>query len=234
MVLVCFFKGAAARAQQIWTSSICRRAAGFFPNIFRPPPSALCSPKSGACSPRLRSSRRLCRGPESLFPSPCRIAARSAGSRTRRRGYRYERVHPVTGKPWPPIPERLLAAWGALTGFPQAPQACLVNYYGGKARLGMHRDEDEKDFSAPILSVSLGDRAIFRIGGLKRRDPSLALELSVGRRARHGRAIAPPLSRHRPRLAGHLGPARRRRAHQPDAALCRRLIGRIAHRAPAP
>ena len=95
-------------------------------------------------------------------------------------GYRYERVHPVTGKPWPPIPERLLAAWGALTGFPQAPQACLVNYYGGKARLGMHRDEDEKDFSAPILSVSLGDRAIFRIGGLRRRDPSLALELASG------------------------------------------------------
>jgi alkylated DNA repair protein (DNA oxidative demethylase) len=55
-----------------------------------------------------------------------------------------------------------------------------VNYYGGRARLGLHRDEDEADFSAPILSVSLGDTAIFRIGGLKRRDPTQSVELRSG------------------------------------------------------
>ncbi len=96
------------------------------------------------------------------------------------RGYRYEPHHPATGCPWPPIPDRLLAAWFELTSFPKAPEACLVNYYSGKARLGLHRDEDEKDFSAPILSVSLGDSAVFRLGGLKRRDPSQSLELRSG------------------------------------------------------
>jgi alkylated DNA repair protein (DNA oxidative demethylase) len=95
-------------------------------------------------------------------------------------GYRYETAHPVTGKPWPPIPDSLVAAWSELTGFIYPPQACLVNYYGGRARLGLHRDEDEADFSAPILSVSLGDTAIFGIGGLKRRDPTQSVELRSG------------------------------------------------------
>ena len=95
-------------------------------------------------------------------------------------GYRYETAHPVTGKPWPPIPDSLIAAWSELTGFIYPPQACLVNYYAGRARLGLHRDEDEADFSAPILSVSLGDTAIFRIGGLKRRDPTQSVELRSG------------------------------------------------------
>jgi alkylated DNA repair protein (DNA oxidative demethylase) len=97
------------------------------------------------------------------------------------RGYRYEALHPHTGKPWPPMPDMLEYMWASLTGYKQKPQACLVNFYGGKARLGLHRDEDEEDYSAPILSVSLGDSAIFRIGGLKRRDPVLArLELKSG------------------------------------------------------
>jgi alkylated DNA repair protein (DNA oxidative demethylase) len=95
-------------------------------------------------------------------------------------GYRYESVHPETGKPWPEIPPRLLDAWTLLTGFARPPQACLVNYYGSGAKLGLHRDEDEKDFSAPIMSVSLGDSAIFKLGGLKRRDPVEAVELHSG------------------------------------------------------
>lgn len=95
-------------------------------------------------------------------------------------GYRYEPTHPVTGAPWPPIPDSLLALWSELAQFTAPPQACLVNYYRGKARLGLHRDEDEADFTAPILSVSLGDTAIFRIGGLRRRDPALALALKSG------------------------------------------------------
>lgn len=95
-------------------------------------------------------------------------------------GYRYEPVHPVTGKAWPPIPGNLIALWSELAGFSYPPQACLVNYYSGRAKLGLHRDEDESDFSAPILSVSLGDSAIFRIGGLRRRDPTQSLELRSG------------------------------------------------------
>lgn len=95
-------------------------------------------------------------------------------------GYRYEAVHPLTGRSWPPIPERLLSLWAELASFPRDPEACLINYYSGKARLGLHRDEDEKDFSAPILSVSLGDSAIFRIGGRRRRDPAISVELRSG------------------------------------------------------
>ncbi len=96
------------------------------------------------------------------------------------RGYRYEPCHPQTGEPWPPMPDMLDYLWASLTGHKQKPQACLVNFYGGKAKLGLHRDEDEDDYSAPILSVSLGNSAIFRIGGLKRRDPSQRLELKSG------------------------------------------------------
>ena len=95
-------------------------------------------------------------------------------------GYRYEKLHPVTQKPWPQIPPILLDFWHKLTAFPHPPQACLINYYTNKSRLGLHRDEDEVDFTAPILSISLGDSAIFRIGGLKRRDSSLSLELKSG------------------------------------------------------
>ncbi len=95
-------------------------------------------------------------------------------------GYRYETRHPVTQEPWPPIPPILLDLWHKLTAFPHPPQVCLINYYTNKSRLGLHCDEDEVDFTAPILSISLGDSAIFRIGGLKRRDPSLSLELRSG------------------------------------------------------
>jgi len=95
-------------------------------------------------------------------------------------GYRYQAAHPETGRPWPAIPDRLVQIWFELTGFGEPPQACLVNYYAGRARLGLHRDEDETDFSAPILSVSLGDDAIFRIGGLKRREPTQSITLTSG------------------------------------------------------
>lgn len=96
------------------------------------------------------------------------------------RGYRYEPHHPQTGKPWPPMPDMLDYLWESLTRHKHKPQACLVNFYGGKAKLGLHRDEDEEDYSAPILSVSLGNSAIFRVGGLKRRDPAQRIELRSG------------------------------------------------------
>ena len=81
-----------------------------------------------------------------------------------RAGYRYEPNHPVTGAPWPPMPEALLALWRDLTGWPAPPDACLVNLYRDGAKMGLHQDLDEQDRSAPVLSVSLGDAALFRIG----------------------------------------------------------------------
>jgi alkylated DNA repair protein (DNA oxidative demethylase) len=96
------------------------------------------------------------------------------------RGYRYEPRHPVTGEPWPPIPETLIALWNRLTGAPAPPDACLVNAYGPDARMGLHRDADEADFSFPVLSVSLGDTAVFRLGGPGRRDPTRSLRLASG------------------------------------------------------
>lgn len=95
-------------------------------------------------------------------------------------GYRYQKEHPVTGKNWPPIPVRLMAIWNDLAGFDRPPEACLVNYYAPDARMGMHRDEDEKDFSAPILSISLGDSAIFKLGGPKRGGPTQSIKLDSG------------------------------------------------------
>jgi len=95
-------------------------------------------------------------------------------------GYRYQAEHPVTGKNWPPIPARLLDIWEELTGFKKPPEACLVNYYAADALMGIHRDEDETDFSAPILSLSLGDSAIFKTGGLRRGGPTQSIKLNSG------------------------------------------------------
>lgn len=95
-------------------------------------------------------------------------------------GYRYQPVHPITGKPWPPIPSELMALWRTYAGCAPEPEACLVNYYAGAAKLGSHRDEDEADKSAPVLSISLGDEAIFHVGGLKRTDPKHRLRLQSG------------------------------------------------------
>lgn len=97
-----------------------------------------------------------------------------------RHGYRYQPTHPGTGAPWPPIPPTALAAWAALAGFPGAPEACLINLYGPGARMGLHQDRDEADFSAPVLSLSLGAEALFRYGGLQRSDPTRSVRLRPG------------------------------------------------------
>jgi len=81
-----------------------------------------------------------------------------------RAGYRYQTLHPVTGAPWPPMPKRLTELWRDLTGWPEPPDACLVNRYRDGAKMGLHQDLDERDHGAPVLSVSLGDTAVFRIG----------------------------------------------------------------------
>lgn len=95
-------------------------------------------------------------------------------------GYRYQATHPETGAAWPPMPSVLLDIWREVTAYPAAPEACLINYYGTKARMGLHRDEDEEDFAAPVLSISLGDTALFRVGGAKRRDPTTTFALESG------------------------------------------------------
>ena len=97
-----------------------------------------------------------------------------------RAGYRYQPTHPETGRTWPPIPEILLGLWREVSGYPHDPQACLVNFYNGGARMGLHRDADEEDFAAPVLSVSLGDTAVFRIGGQERGGRTETLKLSSG------------------------------------------------------
>ena len=97
-----------------------------------------------------------------------------------RAGYRYQPTHPETGRPWPPMPETLLELWRAVSGYPHDPEACLVNFYNGGAKMGLHRDEDEEDFSAPVLSVSLGDTAVFRMGGPERGGKTETLKLGSG------------------------------------------------------
>jgi alkylated DNA repair protein (DNA oxidative demethylase) len=94
--------------------------------------------------------------------------------------YAYAPRHPATGAPWPPIPEAALAVWRAVSGWPADPDCMLVNWYGEGARMGMHRDADEGRFDAPVVSVSLGDPALFRVGGPERRDPTVSVLLESG------------------------------------------------------
>jgi DNA oxidative demethylase len=96
-----------------------------------------------------------------------------------RRGYRYEPRHP-SGAAWPPIPERVLALWHAVTGLDRALDCCLVNYYDASARMGLHQDRDEADLAWPVVSVSLGDDALFRVGGTDRADPTASHWLRSG------------------------------------------------------
>lgn len=96
------------------------------------------------------------------------------------RGYRYQPTHPVTGTRWPAIPERLLALWAEVADYPHPPEACLINYYAGAAKMGLHQDRDEEEFDAPVLSVSLGDTALFRVGGTTRKGPTRKFELRSG------------------------------------------------------
>jgi alkylated DNA repair protein (DNA oxidative demethylase) len=94
-------------------------------------------------------------------------------------GYRYQPSHPVTGAPWPPIPEALLDVWTEINP-PPAPECCLVNLYRAGAKMGLHQDRDEKDVSAAVIGVSLGDEAVFRIGGAARGGKTMSVPLASG------------------------------------------------------
>ena len=95
-------------------------------------------------------------------------------------GYRYQPFHPETRAPWPPLPASLLDLWARLSGSAAPPEACLINAYAAGARMSLHQDRDEADFTAPVLSVSLGDTAVFRLGGESRRGPTRSIRLASG------------------------------------------------------
>lgn len=95
-------------------------------------------------------------------------------------GYRYEKLHPFTRRRWPSIPQVLERLWCDVTGSAAMAECCLVNLYRGGARMGLHQDRDEAAFDAPVLSVSLGDRAQFRIGGRTRNAANRRVMLSSG------------------------------------------------------
>jgi DNA oxidative demethylase len=97
-----------------------------------------------------------------------------------RAGYRYQPNHPDTGEPWPAMPQAVLDVWNKVSGYEHLPEACLVNFYQGGAKMGLHQDKDEEDFSAPVVSISLGDTAVFRFGGTERGGKTQTLKLSSG------------------------------------------------------
>ena len=108
----------------------------------------------------------------------------SAGWWSDRKGYRYEPLNPNTGQPWPPMPESFMdiaklavadSPWPAFT-----PDACLINFYEPGAKMGLHQDRDERDFSQPIVTVCLGDDADFLMGGPKRSDKTTAFVVKSG------------------------------------------------------
>ena len=101
-------------------------------------------------------------------------------------GYRYEAAHPKTGANWPDLPDLLLNLWRDVTDWPEAPEACLINWYraeaddGKGAKMGLHIDRDEHAINAPVVSVSLGDPAMFRLGGTERGGKTQSLKLFSG------------------------------------------------------
>lgn len=97
-----------------------------------------------------------------------------------RAGYRYQPTHPVTGAPWPAMPPQLLRIWEDMSGFDHPPEACLVNFYETGTRMGLHQDRDEEDLAAPVVSISLGDDCLFRVGETTRGGRTTSIRLQSG------------------------------------------------------
>jgi alkylated DNA repair protein (DNA oxidative demethylase) len=95
-------------------------------------------------------------------------------------GYRYQENHPETGAPWPAMPAIALQAWADMAPGAPPPQACLINFYAEGARLGLHQDRDEENLAAPVVSLSLGDACLFRVGGTTRAAPTRSFRLQSG------------------------------------------------------
>ncbi len=97
-----------------------------------------------------------------------------------RAGYRYQAMHPDIATPWPAMPKAILDIWSKVSAYDHPPEACLVNFYQGGAKMGLHQDKDEEDFLAPVVSISLGDTAVFRFGGTTRGGKTSTLKLASG------------------------------------------------------
>lgn len=120
--------------------------------------------------------------PDTPYGKPMSVRMSAAGAYgwfSDRSGYRYVRQHP-SGTPWPAIPQAVLGIWDKVTGLERRPECCLINYYGPDARMGMHQDRDEADFRWPVVSVSLGDDALFRIGNTMRGGKTESVWLQSG------------------------------------------------------
>ncbi len=96
------------------------------------------------------------------------------------RGYRYQPTHPLTGRPWPAMPAMLLDIWSDVSASAIEPEACLINHYDPAARMGLHQDRDEQELAVPVVSISLGDDCLFRVGGTRRGDATVSLRLASG------------------------------------------------------
>lgn len=120
--------------------------------------------------------------PDTPYGKPMSVRMTSAGKYgwySDRSGYRYVSTHP-SGRPWPDIPPTVLGLWNDVTGLDRAPDCCLINFYSEGARMGLHQDRDEADFSWPVLSISLGDDGLFRIGNKTRGGSTESIWLSSG------------------------------------------------------
>ncbi|WP_322867313.1 alpha-ketoglutarate-dependent dioxygenase AlkB [Aquicoccus sp. G2-2] len=135
--------------------------------------AALSAPAQAALLDRVREIARAAPmfHPETRRGKQMSVKMTSAGVLgwvSDRRGYRYERAHPGGGD-WPAIPAEMLAIWQRFAGEEaRMPECCLVNFYGEGARMGLHQDRDEADFTQPVVSVSLGDEGLFRVGNITR------------------------------------------------------------------
>jgi alkylated DNA repair protein (DNA oxidative demethylase) len=148
-------------------------------------PLALAPPAQAALLAELQAGFALAPPIRQITPwgKPMSVQQTSFGSlgwTSDRKGYRYEPLQPATGLPWPEMPAVLLELWARYAGWPAPPDSCLVNIYGPEAKMGQHRDADEADLEAPVLSVSLGDSAVFRLGGRERGDPTTTVKLNSG------------------------------------------------------
>jgi alkylated DNA repair protein (DNA oxidative demethylase) len=120
--------------------------------------------------------------PMTPYGKPMSVKMTSAGAFgwvSDRSGYRYAATHP-DGQAWPPIPDPVMQIWKDLSGVSRDPECCLINFYGEDARMGMHQDKDEANFDMPVVSVSLGDDGLFRIGNQSRGGKTESLWLSSG------------------------------------------------------
>lgn len=147
-------------------------------------PGILSLPEQQALVQDLRALTRQAPlfSPMTPYGKPMSVQMTSAGRfgwYSDRSGYRYREQHP-NGTDWPPIPKAVLDLWQRLVSPDRAPDCCLINFYGENARMGMHQDRDEVDFSWPVLSISLGDDALFRIGNTTRGGKTESIWLKSG------------------------------------------------------